>query len=427
MIYKSVKGAKDILPADSSAWLFIESVIREVMDAFAYREIRTPIFEETAVFARAIGEETDIVGKEMYTFTDKGGTSLTLRPEMTASVVRAHIQHNMSEQGAHQKLYYIGPMFRQERPQAGRLRQFHQFGAESIGSDSAMCDAEIIAVAAEVYSRLGVTFELRVNSVGDPLCRPVYRAALREYLERVIDLLTPESRRRTETNPLRVLDSKAAEDIEATLEAPRILDYLTPESRQHFDAVLRYLEDLGIPATVDPRLVRGLDYYTKTAFEFVSGELGSQDALGGGGRYDGLAEEFGSRHTPAVGFAAGMERLLIALGKADYSFPESAPAVFFIGLDEESRRLCFREAMKFRRSGISADFDFLGRSFKAQMREANRSNAPRAIIVGERERETGSAIVKDMSSGAQDSVGIDDLLAYFSTMRDQNRRLPTSS
>ncbi|MFA6232583.1 MAG: histidine--tRNA ligase [Bacteroidota bacterium] len=413
MAYKSVKGTKDLLPEDTLAWLHVEQVIREVMVLYRYGEIRTPIFEETAVFARGIGEETDIVGKEMYTFIDKGGSSLTLRPEMTAPVIRSFIQHSMGEQSVLNKLYYIGPMFRQERPQAGRFRQFHQFGFECIGQHSPECDVEIIAMAAEIYRRLGISSTLKLNSVGDPTCRPRYRDALQVYLRKVVNELSPESQRRTESNPMRVLDSKDPRDREVTADAPVIVDYLSDESRVHFDRTCLLLDDLGISYVLEPRLVRGLDYYTKTAFEFVSVDLGSQDALGGGGRYDGLVEQLGGKYTPAVGFAAGIERVLMVMEKNGFAFPTSSPLVYLVGLDESSRAWVFRTAIGLRTNGIATEIDYAGRSLKAQLREANKLACPFVVIVGESEMSAKQAQVKDMRQGTQESVEFADLTDYF--------------
>ncbi|MDT8323856.1 MAG: histidine--tRNA ligase [Bacteroidota bacterium] len=413
MTYKSVKGTRDLLPADTAAWLHVEGVIRKVMELYRYGEIRTPVFEDTAVFARGIGEETDIVGKEMYTFTDKGGSSLTLRPEMTAPVIRAFIQHSMGEQTAINKLYYIGPMFRQERPQAGRFRQFHQFGFESVGQKSPACDAEIIMMAAEIYRRLGIHFTLKINSVGDSTCRPQYRAALQEFLRGVHDGLSPESQRRAGSNPMRVLDSKDARDRELTADAPVILDYLSEECRSHFDETRALLDTMGVAYEIDPRLVRGLDYYTMTAFEFVSTDLGSQDALGGGGRYDGLVTQLGGKDTPAVGFAAGMERLLMVMEKNDYTFPSDSPLVYLVGMDEESRSWAFRQAVSLRHLGIPAELDYAARSVKAQMREANKLGTRYVVLVGESEMQSSTAQVKDMKEGTQESVEFDRLAEYF--------------
>src|SRR5262249_3727787 len=293
-------------------WQYVEGAIRTVMHTFNYREIRTPVFEETALFARGIGESTDIVGKEMYTFPDRSETSLTLKPEMTASVIRAYLQHNLGAQQPLTKLYYIAAMFRQERPQAGRLRQFHQFGAEAIGGAGASVDAEAIALAVAVYERLGIGgFDVRINSVGCQNCRPAYRLKLQNYLSTVADKLSPESRARLEQNPLRILDSKDENDRLLTRDAPLMKDKLCKDCAEPFDQLQKYLSAIGVHYTIDGRIVRGLDYYTRTAFEILSSHLGSQDALAGGGRYDLLAEQLGGKPTPAVGFAAGIERLLM--------------------------------------------------------------------------------------------------------------------
>jgi histidyl-tRNA synthetase len=413
MSYKSVKGTKDLLPQDTAAWLHVESVIRDVMECYRYGEIRTPIFEDTAVFARGIGEETDIVGKEMYTFVDKGGSSLTLRPEMTAPVIRAFIQHSMGEQSVLNKLYYIGPMFRQERPQAGRFRQFHQFGFECVGQQSPTCDAEIIVMAAEIYRRLGIRCTLKINSVGDPTCRPKYREALQDFLGGIREQLSPESQRRAETNPMRVLDSKNENDRKLTADAPVILDYLSEECRSHFDQTLALLDALGVSYEVDPRLVRGLDYYTMTAFEFISTDLGSQDALGGGGRYDGLVDQLGGKTTPAVGFAAGIERLLMVMEKNGYEFPSDTPLVYLVGMDDRSRGWAFLLAVRLRSLGIPVELDYAGRSVKAQMREANRLQSRYVLIAGEEEMSSSVAQVKDMREGAQEAIAFDKLAEYF--------------
>jgi histidyl-tRNA synthetase len=413
-MYKNVKGTRDLLPADTVAWKFVENVIRDVMSNYCYGEIRTPVFEDTAVFTRGIGEETDIVGKEMYTFVDKGGSSLTLRPEMTAPVIRAFIQHAMGEQTALNRLYYIGPMFRQERPQAGRFRQFHQFGFECIGLSSPVCDAEIIAMAAEIYRRLGIGYTLKINSVGDATCRPQYREALQSFLQGVYDRLTPESQRRTESNPMRVLDSKDEGDREATADAPVIMDYLSTECREHFEATTALLTKLGIPYTIDPRLVRGLDYYTRTAFEFVSSDLGSQDALGGGGRYDALVEQLGGKPTPSVGFASGIERLLMVMEKNAFSFPASRPDVYLVALDSESRAWAFETAVSLRALNLAVDLDYSDRSMKAQMREANRCGAASVLIVGETEMARKTAVLKNMTDGTQTELPFEQIPSHFS-------------
>lgn len=421
--YQSVKGTRDILPEESRRWREVERRIRAAMRLYRYEEIRTPVFEETALFVRSIGEETDIVGKEMYTFRDKGETSLTLRPEMTASVVRAYVQHHLAEQSPLAKVYYIAPMFRQERPQAGRLRQFHQFGMESIGSADPACDAEIIALAADIYGGFGLPFQIRLNSVGDERCRPAYRSALQSYLRDREGELSPDSRRRLETNVLRVLDSKEETDRRVIDGAPALVEHLCDDCAAHFARVRAALDALAIPYTLDHRLVRGLDYYTKTAFEFVSSSLGAQDALGGGGRYDSLVEELGGKPTPAVGFAAGIERLLIVLEKSGFAFPADAPSCYGIGLDEASRERVFRVVQALRADGCPAEMDYLGRSFKAQMREANKLGARYAIIVGGDELGRGGAIVKEMETGTQDFIEFQNLLSYFKKMRDEGKDL----
>lgn len=408
--FQSIKGTKDLLPADSHVWQSVESVIHRVMAYYRYREIRTPIFEDTALFARGIGEDTDIVGKEMYTFTDKGGSSLTLRPEMTAPVMRSWLQHNLGEQQGLTKVYYLGPMFRQERPQAGRLRQFHQFGCECIGQQSALCDVDVIAVAHAVFSWFGLPTTLKINSVGDAQCRPAYRQALQAYLRERAAQLTEESRRRMETNPLRVLDSKAPQDRDATESAPKILDYLNEDCRTHFDTVLRLLGAINIPFVVDSRLVRGLDYYSKTAFEFVSEDLGAQDALGGGGRYDGLAETVGGPPVPAVGFAAGMERLMMILDKRGVTFPPPVLDLYGIGLDPDSRMELIPILFGLRQAGWAVDFDTAERSFKAQMRDANRQQARFVLILGEEERTKGIVLLKKMGDGTQQTIPLAEAL-----------------
>ncbi len=307
------------------------------MVAYNYREIRTPIFEQTSLFSRSIGELTDIVTKEMYTFLDRSEESVTLRPEGTASVIRAYIQNNLGEQSPLSKLYYLGPMFRQERPQAGRLRQFHQFGVEALGSSSPLLDVEIMLIAQEVYRSLGIEeTTLFINSVGCPKCRPAYKEKLIKELQKVSEKLSPESQARLHLNPLRVLDSKDERDLEATKHVPLIKDFLCSECADHFEAVQSALRVLKISYHVNGRLVRGLDYYTKTAFEITSSALGSQDALAGGGRYDLLVEELGGKSTPGVGFAAGMERLMMVLQKTGtVEIKKQAPTIFIIGLDDQ--------------------------------------------------------------------------------------------
>jgi histidyl-tRNA synthetase len=409
--FRTIKGTKDILPGDSAAWQRVEAAVRRVMAEFNYREIRTPIFEQTGLFSRSIGELTDIVSKEMYTFIDRSEESVTLRPEGTAAVLRAYIQNSLGEQSPLVKVYYSGPMFRQERPQAGRLRQFHQFGAEAIGSSSPQLDAEMIILPLEVYRALGVTAHaVKVNSVGCQKCRPPYKALLQRELEAISGTLSEESRARIAQNPLRVLDSKDERDRAATAHVPLMKDHLCEECRTHFDRVRTLLDSAGVRFEVDGRLVRGLDYYTKTAFEITSTALGSQDALAGGGRYDLLVEELGGKPTPGVGFAAGIERLLMVLEKVGApAAPDPAPRLFIVALDEPSRTWAFTACQDLRRRGVSAELDYLERSVKAQMREANRQAAQYVLVVGENELRSRTARLKHMQSGEETPVSLDAL------------------
>ncbi|MEO5929364.1 MAG: histidine--tRNA ligase [Candidatus Kapaibacterium sp.] len=414
MNYQSLKGFPDILPDATAGWRGLESVIHELARRFGYGEIRLPMLESTDLFARGVGEGTDIVGKEMYSFLDKSDPpeSLTLRPELTASAARAFVQHSMAQAQPITKWYYIGPMFRYEQPQAGRFRQFHQFGLELYGSPNPEADAEVIIAGAELLRMLGLTnYRLRLNSIGTTEERGAYRTALLEYLTPLSGELSQESVRRMEKNPLRVLDSKKAEDIRATADAPKILDFLQEESRGHFERVRELLTASGVEFTIDHRLVRGLDYYTRTAFEFQGLDLGAQDALGGGGRYDMLIEQVGGKSTPAVGFSFGMERLLIALQHAGLA-ADTAPEedLYVIGLDDASRAWAATATAEFRAAGLSAECDLLRRSMKAQMREANRRGARAVVIVGGDELAGRHAQVKDLGSGDQRAIGFDDLL-----------------
>ena len=414
MNYRAIKGTKDILPNETARWQFVEQTLRSVFHRFNYKEIRTPIFESTSLFSRSIGELTDIVGKEMYTFTDRSGDSITLRPEGTASVMRAYIQNNLGEAQPLVKLYYIGPMFRQERPQAGRLRQFHQFGAEATGSPTPETDAEIIAMAVEVYRQLGLTnYSVKINSVGDEECRPRYKEILRNELLKIADKLSPDSQKRIDQNPMRVLDSKDEWDKELTAKMPLIVDHLNEECALHFEKVKSLLTAFGIPFTVDGRLVRGLDYYTKTAFEITSTELGSQDALAGGGRYDLLIKELGGKSTPSVGFAAGMERLMMILEKKEFKASEQAPVLFIAAADENARTWAVTTALRLRQSGINVETDLLNRSLKSQMKEADRQHAKYSLVVGSTELAAGTGLLKDLSDHSQQEVKLDDLQRYL--------------
>ncbi len=413
MTYQVPSGTKDVLPDEVDKWQKVEHTIRDVMRRFHYTEIRTPVFEYTELFSRGIGEATDVVGKEMYTFRDKGDDSLTLRPEMTASVIRAYIQHNLGAQQALTKVYYMGPMFRQERPQKGRMRQFHQFGVESIGSAEPEADVETMLVALTVYRELNLSgLQFKINSVGCPDCRPSYRATLVAFLNARRENLSEESQKRIDVNPLRVLDSKDERDIRETREAPLMVDYLCDACRQHFERVRQLLGDLQIPFEVDGRLVRGLDYYTRTAYEIQSSNLGSQNALGGGGRYDSLCAQLGGKPTPAVGFAAGLERLLIVLDSQNLlTTANQTVDCFIVALGPAGIRRAQTILHQLRTNGLACESDFLGRSMKAQMREANRLGVGHVIILGEDEMARGEAVVKNMKSGEQESVSLDSVLS----------------
>lgn len=416
MNYRSIKGTKDILPSETPLWQFVEQTIREVFHQFNYKEIRTPIFETTSLFARSIGELTDIVGKEMYTFQDRSGDSITLRPEGTASALRAYIQNNLGEALPLSKVYYIGPMFRQERPQAGRLRQFHQFGAEAIGSPTAETDVEIIAMTIEIYKRLGITnYSLQINSVGDEECRPKYKEILKAELLKIADKLSGESQKRVEQNPMRVLDSKDENDKALTAGMPLITDHLNEECAKHFDRVKQLLTVYGIPFTVNGRLVRGLDYYTKTAFEITSTELGSQDALAGGGRYDLLVKELGGKQTPGVGFAAGMERLMMILEKKGFQPPKQHPKIFIAAADEQSREWVLKTTMELRANGIASECDLLSRSLKSQMKEADRQQAQFSLVVGNMELESGKALLKNLTDHSQQQIQLSEIVTILNT------------
>ncbi|WP_337872086.1 histidine--tRNA ligase [Ignavibacterium sp.] len=408
---KALTGTKDILPSDIRKWYHLENLVRKVFQNYNYKEIRTPVFEETALFARGIGEETDIVSKEMYTFKDRSDTSVTLKPEMTAGVVRAFIEHSLGEKQPLTKVFYISPMFRQERPQAGRLRQFHQFGAEALGSSSPLLDAEMIEMAYEILNRLGLNdLTVKINSLGTPNSREVYKNELRKYLSDTKDKLTAESQIRFEKNILRIFDSKAEQDQQIMNKAPLLIDYLDNESKNDFEIVKNYLTNLNIPFEVDPKLVRGLDYYTKTTFEIISGKVGSQSSLCGGGRYDLLVEELGGKPTHSVGFAAGMERILLACENEEVlNVPEPSLDVYLVRIDNDLFIKVSEISSALRKNDLIVDYDYLARSVKAQMREANKMNARFVLFVGGDEYKNGALILKNLSTGEQEKIKSEDI------------------
>jgi histidyl-tRNA synthetase len=408
---KAVTGTKDILPSDIPRWKYLEENVQRIFENFNYKEIRTPVFEETALFARGIGEETDIVGKEMYTFIDRSEASLTLKPEMTAAVVRAYNEHSLGAQQSLVKLFYISPMFRQERPQAGRFRQFHQFGAEAIGSKSPLLDAEMVQMAYEILISLGLkNLTVKINSLGTPETRENYKRLLKEFLEGKKNKLSEDSRRRFETNILRIFDSKIESDQKIIKDAPKLIDHLDEESKTDFEVVKNQLTKSEIPFEIDPSLVRGLDYYTKLTFEIDSGSVGAQTALCGGGRYDLLIETLGGKPTPATGFAAGIERILLAC-ENEKSFSVSDPSVdiYLVRIDNELESVVSELAGKLRKENLSVDFDYLQRSVKAQMREANRINAKYVLFIGGDEYKEGKMNLKNMSTSEEEKIAISNV------------------
>lgn len=408
---KAITGTKDILPLDIPKWNYLENIVSKVMESFNYKEIRTPIFEETGLFHRGIGEATDIVSKEMYTFIDKGGTSLTLRPENTASVVRSYIEHSLEAKQPLNKLFYFGPMFRQERPQAGRLRQFHQFGAEALGSNSPALDAEVIIIAYQILKQLGLNnLVLKINSLGVPESRESYKNILRDFLKDKVSQLSEESKKRFDTNILRLFDSKDERDQQIMAGAPLLLNYLDEDSNTHFNKVQSLLTKANIPFEIDAKLVRGLDYYTHTTFEIISNSVGSQSALCGGGRYDLLIEQLGGKPSPAVGFAAGVERILLACeNEKCLNIPDEKIDLYVVRLDKELSEKVFETGYILRQSNLQVEFDYTERSVKAQMREANKFNAKFVIFLGGEEYQRNELIIKNMSDGEQESVSLNNL------------------
>ncbi len=399
----------------SEAWQYVEETIRAVMRRFAYEEIRTPILEPTELIARGVGQLTDIVSKEMFAF-ERGDTNYVLRPEVTAPVMRAYLQHHLGQRGGVQKLYYMGPCFRAERPQKGRYRQFHQFGAEVIGADDARADAEVIALMVVVYRALGLEDTvLRINTLGDEHSRPRYKEALQAYFEPHQEALSDTSRERLTRNPLRILDTKDEKERRLLDGAPRLIDFIDEESRNHYEALKAWLGSLDLDFVEDPFLVRGLDYYSRTAFELESPHIGAQSSLAGGGRYDLLAEEVGSKQrVPAVGFAAGLERLFLALDAQGIDLPATPPLdAFLIALGDEAVQWVFPAAHRLREAGLRVGYDLRGRSMKAQMRAANRQNARYVVIVAQDELEAGQAQVKNMGTSEQVPVAFDALTAYL--------------
>ena len=408
MSITGIKGMNDILPGDVETWQHLEAQARRVFGAFGYREIRVPVVEKTDLFCRSIGETTDIVEKEMYTFCDKGGTSMTLRPEGTAPVMRAFIQHKLYAKDPVSKLYYIGPMFRHERPQKGRYRQFHQIGAEVIGVDDPKIDAQVLVMLSHYFATTNIPdVALQINSLGCPECRPAYREALIKFLEQRLPELCADCQRRYTSNPLRVLDCKVPGCKEATVEAPAMLDNLCIGCDTHFSQVKEHLDELSVDYTVNQRMVRGLDYYTKTTFEMVTNSLGAQNAVAAGGRYDGLISDLGGPELPGIGFAIGLERLALMLGEQSIDPPR--PELFIATLGEAGTKAGFAILTRLQRQGILAEMEYTGKSLKAQLRRADKLKTRRVLILGEDELSRGVAQLRYMDESIQEEVALDGL------------------
>ena len=411
--FTAVRGVKDILPEESPNWRGAERLAREIFARYGYGEIRVPVFERTELFARGIGEETDIVSKEMYTFKDKGGDSITLRPEATASICRAYVQNGLYNRPGVSKLFCIGPMFRYERPQAGRLRQFHQIDAEVFGAEDPAIDAELIVMLMEYLDAMGIEgLALQINNLGDKECRPAYAAALQDYLRKETKHLGPEIAERIERNPLRFLDSKDPAHQEIIARAPRIDEFWNETCREHLNSVCRFLESVGVAYEINPRLVRGLDYYCLTVFEVTSESLGAQNAVCGGGRYDGLVEELGGPPTPGIGFAIGVERLLQLAGEKAPA-PNEETQVYIVALGDAAQRQVFELASELRAQGIRTERTFGGGSMKSQMKRADRSGAAFVLLLGDDEAAKGVVSVRHMAESRQAEVKRDEISSYI--------------
>lgn len=411
LVTKSIKGTQDTLPSESYKIQFVEQSVLEIAKNYGYKEIRVPVFEHTELFQRGVGDTTDVVQKEMYTFEDKGGRSITLRPEGTAGVVRSYIEHGLFNEAQPQKVCYLISCYRYEKPQAGRLREFHQFGCECFGTASPAADAELISLVNDIFAFLDVkNLKIQINSIGCPECRKNYHKALQEYFESKKEELCGTCLGRLERNPMRILDCKSPVCSEIAKDAPKVTDYLCDECHDHFQKVQQYLDAMNIPYEVNPSIVRGLDYYTKTVFEFVSTEIGAQGTVCGGGRYDGLVEEIGGNHTPALGFAMGMERLLLLMQAQGIEFPPEAKCDLYIAsMGENATLKASQIASDVRGNGMHAQFDIVGRSVKAQMKYANKIGAAYTVVLGDSEIEAGVAKVKNMADGSETEMKIDDI------------------
>lgn len=415
LITKAIKGTKDVLPNESYKNQYIEATCLGVAENFGYKEMRTPVFEHTELFQRGVGDTTDVVQKEMYTFDDKGGRSITLRPEGTAGAARAFLENGLSNEALPQKICYLTSCYRYEKPQAGRLREFHQFGIECFGATSPLADAEMISLAKQIFDELGVKdLHLELNSIGCPECRAEYHKALKEYFSQYKDKLCDTCNDRLERNPMRILDCKSPVCSEIAKGAPVVLDYLCDECREHFQKVKSYLDAENIEYIVNPQIVRGLDYYTKTVFEFVSDAIGSQGTVCGGGRYDGLLEELGGQHTPSLGFAMGLERLQLVMEAQGCNFPEpSRPDLFIVAMGEKATLKAVEIAKDMRDEGFSVVYDLNGRSLRAQMKYADKLGAKFNVVIGDNEVENKVVSLKDMATGESSEINLDTFVNGF--------------
>ena len=413
LITKKIKGTEDVLPKQSYRWQFVENIMREEAAKFGFREMRTPVFEHTELFQRGVGDTTDVVQKEMYTFDTKGGESVTLRPEGTAGAARAVLEHSLTNEGLPIKAYYFTSCYRYEKPQAGRLREFHQFGIEEYGTSSPAADAEVIALADSIFKRLQIqNLHLEINSIGCPECRAKYNDALKEFFGAHEEELCGNCKSRLERNPMRLIDCKVPSCAEIAKGAPSILDYLCEECESHFEQVKKYLETAKIEYRVNPKIVRGLDYYTKTVFEFVSDAIGSQGTVCGGGRYDGLIEELGGQHLPSLGYAMGLERLLMVMENQGIAIPEPEPCALYIaGLGDNAQVKAFELINSVRLAGLSAETDVVGRGLRAQMKYADKIGARFSMVIGDNELEENKAEVKNMTTGEKTALALDDSFA----------------
>lgn len=417
LITKAIKGTKDVLPKEAYKNQYIEATVLDVAGRFGYKEMRTPVFEHTELFQRGVGRTTDVVQKEMYTFDDKGGRSITLRPEGTAGAARSFLENGLCNEALPQKICYLTSCYRYEKPQAGRLREFHQFGVECFGTSSPLADAEIISLAKTVFDELGIKdLSLEINSIGCPECRVKYHEALREYFSARKDELCDTCKERLDRNPMRILDCKSPVCSEIAQGAPVVLDYLCDDCREHFEAVKKYLTSQSIEFTVNPQIVRGLDYYTKTVFEFVSNSIGAQGTVCGGGRYDGLIEELGGQKTPSLGFGLGLERLMLLMEAQSCEFPEDArPDLFIAALGEKATLKAIDIAKDMRAEGYSCLYDLNSRSLRAQMKYADKLNAKYTIVIGDSEVEEGVAKLKDMQTGEETEIALATFVSgYYS-------------